>query len=129
MLSEAPAYFMGVHGEDYLPACTVTCPRDGASLPTTCAPRCSALRIDPKRLRYCANRVPVDQVEPRDLHRRIDANRSGDQIKRQVQPRGAAAGHDEALRFIRDNERALGAHFDRRIAPSLMADSSSSLPK
>jgi hypothetical protein len=62
------------------------------------------------------DRVPVDEIDPRDLHRGVHIDETRDEVQRQVLPRGPASGHDQALPFAGDDERAFPPHLHRGIS-------------
>ena len=67
--------------------------------------------------RLLADRVPVDEVHPRGLHRHFHTGKTRDQIERQVEPRGSASRHHQTLSFAGDHQSALRVDPDARIAP------------
>ncbi len=69
-----------------------------------------------RRERLLADVVPVDQVQARYAHRLVGADETRDQKQRQIVPRRAPAGHDEALTFAGRHERAAHVHAHGRIA-------------
>src|SRR6185295_19128791 len=73
-------------------------------------------RLREPRERLLPDAMPVDEVHPGHLHRDVYAREASDEIERDIEPRGTAAGHHESLPLARDHQRTLRMHAHSGVA-------------